>query len=415
VALEQTVAAIALMAAMSPLNAVRAQGQQEVLWVMKYGTPHTLYMIDPASGQELAQNAVTPVWGYPFGMTFDGAHLFYAENLGASAFVFAQTSPFGGQATQVTSTVPAFSPIPSWCGLDPEFDPISQAMYVAARNGNLLTGCPAWLYRLDPITGIPIAIGPITPGHPYAASVPAFAIDPAGNALVIRLEANGQGVYKLDLSSATATSLGSLPLLGGGFDDLAFTPGGQLFGVFSSNVGPQSSTIYHIDVQNLSAHPIGGTVPFSYSLAAGYMPKATTYCVAKVNSLGCTPTLSVQGIPSPSLPSGFVIKAGQLRNRTAGLLFYGSSGAASIPFQGGVLCVASPIKRTPPQNSGGSPSPLVDCTGEFWMDFNQFAVGNPALAIPGTTVCCQWWGRDPGFAPPFNTALTQATRYVVTP
>jgi hypothetical protein len=52
---------------------------------------------------------------------------------------------------------------------------------------------------------------------------------------------------------------------------------------------------------------------------------------------------------------------------------------------------------------------------------NKYATGQlggappaPALSIPGTVVRAQWWGRDPGFAPPFNVQLSNAVEYRVT-
>lgn len=146
-----------------------------------------------------------------------------------------------------------------------------------------------------------------------------------------------------------------------------------------------------------------------------------TYCTAKVNSLGCTPDIDFTGTPSASAGSGFVVKGQNVRNNKTGLLFYGMSGPAATPFQGGTLCVKSPIKRTPGVSSGGTPAPANDCTGVYSIDMNQFAVGggggspDPLLIVVGTQVNCQFWGRDPGFPAPNNTTLTDALQYTVCP
>jgi uncharacterized membrane protein len=149
--------------------------------------------------------------------------------------------------------------------------------------------------------------------------------------------------------------------------------------------------------------------------------KCTTiseHCAPKTNSLGCVPSISGSGTPSATATSGFVVKSINMRNNKAGLLFYGANGAASTPFQGGTLCVASPIKRTTALNSGGSPTGS-DCSGVFSIDFNAFArglLGGTPLALlsqPGTLVDGQFWGRDPGFAAPNNTQLSNGLRFVI--
>jgi hypothetical protein len=147
--------------------------------------------------------------------------------------------------------------------------------------------------------------------------------------------------------------------------------------------------------------------------------QSENYCTAKLNSLGCLPAMSSTGGASASASSGFVIQAANVRNQKSGLLFYGVSGRAAAPFQGGTLCVASQIKRTPGVSSGGNAAPANDCSGLYSLDMNAFAAGalggSPlaALKTPGTVVDCQWWGRDPGFPAPNNTTLSNALEYRV--
>jgi uncharacterized membrane protein len=143
-----------------------------------------------------------------------------------------------------------------------------------------------------------------------------------------------------------------------------------------------------------------------------------THCVAKVNALGCTPSISGAGTPSATAASGFVVQSVNARNNKAGLLLYSTTGAASVPFQGGTLCVAAPVRRSTGLGSGGSPTGS-DCSGVYSIDFNAFARGllggtpQAALSVPGTSVDSQFWGRDPGFPAPNNTQLSNALRFMI--
>ena len=150
-------------------------------------------------------------------------------------------------------------------------------------------------------------------------------------------------------------------------------------------------------------------------------PTPTVYCTAKLNSLGCLPTISAIGASSASATNGFVVVAANVRNNKSGLLFYGVSGSAAAPYQGGTLCVSTPIKRTPSVNSGGTAAPANDCSGAFAIDMNTFATGGlggtplPALGVVGANVWCQFWGRDPGFVAPNNTTLSDGLNYTICP
>jgi hypothetical protein len=160
----------------------------------------------------------------------------------------------------------------------------------------------------------------------------------------------------------------------------------------------------------------GWRIGFQTYVLEGSAP--VTYCTAKQNSLGCTPAISWTGAPSATAGSGFVLLGGRVRNHRTGLLLYGVDGRAALPFHGGTLCIASPTARTGSLNSGGSPTGH-DCSGVYSIDMNAFAVGAlggsplPALTVPGTVVDCQFWGRDPGFAPPNGSTLTNALEYTV--
>lgn len=132
-----------------------------------------------------------------------------------------------------------------------------------------------------------------------------------------------------------------------------------------------------------------------------------TYCTGKVNSLGCTPSVSFTGTPSRS-GAGLTVLCGNVVSQKNGLLFWGF-GQAAAPFQGGTLCVQPPTIRTPLTSSGGSPTG-ADCTGSWAFTFDtpyyqQWSVD------PGETIFAQFWGRDPQSAS--TTTLSNALRFTV--
>jgi hypothetical protein len=151
------------------------------------------------------------------------------------------------------------------------------------------------------------------------------------------------------------------------------------------------------------------------ALQITYTPPApTVYCTPKIDSAGCVPSIGYSGTPDANAGSGFSITLANTLNQKSGLLFYGTHGAASAPFQGGTMCVNPPNVRTPIQNSNGNATPPDDCSGSFALDFNvRIASGADPALVAGATVWAQYWSRDP--VDPFTTNLSDALRFAIQP
>lgn len=103
-----------------------------------------------------------------------------------------------------------------------------------------------------------------------------------------------------------------------------------------------------------------------------------------------------------------------LENKT-GLLMYGLLGRAEIPFLGGTLCVAPPLRRTPVQFTsavlGGGPP---GCSGAMTFDFTSWLqAGTDPFLAPGVQVNAQYRYRDP--AATFGAAFTNAIEFTIEP
>ena len=137
----------------------------------------------------------------------------------------------------------------------------------------------------------------------------------------------------------------------------------------------------------------------------------TTYCTAKVNSLGCTPSISLSSPPSASAGSGCTLSTSNVVGSKLGIYMHSTSGPLAAPFHGGFLCVNGPLKRHPPIGSGGSGG---SCSGVLSEDLNAYiaAGADPAL-VAGATLWLQVWSRDP--AAPFGDSLSDAVWATVIP
>jgi hypothetical protein len=194
-------------------------------------------------------------------------------------------------------------------------------------------------------------------------------------------------------------------------------------GVFGGGAGALNLACVDLYKQPLPAgSPTAGGYWDTASLLGGGVPPPTTYCVSKTTGNGCSPTIGfVAGDQASATNAGpFRVNGTNFINNKSCLLFYGGNGTASVPFQGGTLCVAPAIRRTPGTTTGGNPPPN-DCSGVPQIDMNLFAVGGlggspqPFLTVVGSVVNCQWWGRDPGFPAPNNTQLSNGLEYTVGP
>lgn len=160
----------------------------------------------------------------------------------------------------------------------------------------------------------------------------------------------------------------------------------------------------------------GALLSNAFPLDPGGCPPPAVYCTAKTSSQGCLPAISAVGTPSASAGSGFVVACDGVPSGMIGLLFYSRDGAAAAPFQGGTLCLSGAITRTPGQDSGGTLPPGSACDGHFALDFNAWiASGQDPLLGLDSTVWSQYWFRDPGFAPPNASGLSDAVAFLVCP
>lgn len=186
---------------------------------------------------------------------------------------------------------------------------------------------------------------------------------------------------------------------------LAQTPSITSYGVSSLSVSSGRVAVGARSAQ-LGATASGGAFVFDSSASQSIC----TQCVAKVNSAGCTPAIGWSGAPVVGGTTAFSISATQVLTNKSGLLFYGGPSASPVAFQGGQLCVAQPLRRTPLQVSTGTGA----CGGSFDFDFAaHLASGVDPQLVAGAVVRAQFWSRDP--AASFTSNITDALQFTLLP
>lgn len=169
----------------------------------------------------------------------------------------------------------------------------------------------------------------------------------------------------------------------------------------SANVG---TSVSHAGWALARSQPSGVCAP---------TPSVTSYCTAKLNSQGCLPSLGALGQPSLTGGAGsFTLHASSLLNQRLGFFMYGALPRAAA-FQGGVLCVAPPRRRTPQSSTSGAVG-SIDCSGVLQFDMGSLIAqgADPALAF-GSIVYVQCWSRDP--FDPTGASLSAGLRFTVGP
>lgn len=197
---------------------------------------------------------------------------------------------------------------------------------------------------------------------------------------------------------------------------LVFQPGdGQGgFGAYSflSNYGD----VFAGDITGDGAADVirnfGGLSPLYLSEKTRCPTPPSKLCGAPTSSSGCQPTLASSGAPRSSNASGFSLVASQLEGQRTGLVLFGISGPALLPWHaqnGSFLCVRPPIVRAPTSNTGGS---FAQCNGALTLSLSSMLALNP-LINAGDLVVAQGWFRDP--ASPGGSHLTDAIGFSLLP
>jgi hypothetical protein len=384
----------------------------EALFALENSGPPRLLELNSQTGVAIRQLPYVNWIGAETALAFGNGRVFIRGNTNWNADRLIRAHPCDGGAIHLASTPLRL--------IADDFDPVSGEVNGVCQN---LQAGGTYCCRFSSITGA-LVLGPqIT----TTVGITAMAVDPAGTTYV-STAGGGAKLHILDMATGVTTFVGDLAVPTTLAQDLAFNNAGQLWASLHDVVTGADTGLYTVDPLTYAATRVIATPTLYLGIAFAPKTSPSHYCVAKVSSLGCHPTLSADGFASPTGSLGFTISTSNLNNNRPGLLLYGAGGRASLPFQGGLLCLAAPISRSPGASTGGSPAPVQDCSGTWSIDYNAMIwqrYGGPHVAsanapavpftVPGTTVQCQFWGRDSGFAAPNNSMLSDGLEFTLSP
>jgi serine protease AprX len=234
-------------------------------------------------------------------------------------------------------------------------------------------------------------------GGPFKATL--CYLDPAGTTSANQHRIND---LSLQVSAPDGTFYwGNNGLLSGNWS----TTGGSsntkdvIENVFVENPTPGTWTVeIFADEINQDGHVETGALDVDFALVVSGITgsnvcnQPASYCAAKLNSSGLLAFLSSDGLPQVSTPGFSISMELALPNKNA-LIFSGLA-SNNLPFQGGVLCVSTPITR------GELKGTDVIGSVTFALDLSNKA--------PSTTEFYQVWYRDPADSFGFGSGLSNA-------
>jgi hypothetical protein len=364
-------------------------------------TGNGLQVYDPQTGEHLQSDYFPGLYGGA-GLIYDGGRLYMmSQNASAAPEHVVEIHP----ATSTWELIGNTGLNVPWAIAGLTLDPTTGEHYLIDYAGGIYevdvdSGLVSFLVRMEAKVTIITAIAIDSHGVAYGFGTPSIWY-------------HRPAMYRVDLQTGELERIGDIPGNPFHFTTLTFDSQDRLWGAGIGLWSNQDFRIYRIDLETLELHStiaLPEEWPSVHAIAFGPKPDVATYCESKTNSQGCAPSIGWKGHPSATANLGFSVSCTEVVGDAPGFLMLGFGGQASVPFQGGTLCLADPIERTPPQTSVGSGG----CSGAWSLDVNTWLFSKFPLD-PGARFTCQWWGRDPGLSGPMSSQLSDALEVVLLP